>query len=500
MPKTPPFVWLLAGGVLTAFSQGRAPLPVAAWLGPVFLLRFMRLTRPSLGLPLLGLVLFGAAGIANRGVLPLSALPYFAVMAAGAALSTLPYLTDRGLSSSSAGFLFTLAFPVTWVTVEFLTGRIALKATWGAAAYTQYGDLPLMQLASVTGIWGISFLIAWFGSVVNWAWDRNLEGVAVRAGLLGYAGVLSLVMLGGAARLALAPSDLKSVRVAVISWPSETVDAEQMMRVIHSPASDGLREGFRQGSARLQEWFVDNTRREARAGARIAVWPETNLLVLQQDETAFLQRAQALARDEGIYLLMGMGTVHLGESRPLENKAVLIDPWGQIAFSYRKSRPAPGGEADAMVPGDGRLPVCATSYGRVSAAICYDMDFPSLLRQAGQAGAELLLVPANDWALIKHLHFRMAVFRAVENGVSMVRATSSGVSGVVDPWGRTVALSDHFSPGVRVLIAQVPVAHAPTLYARVGNLFAWCCIVSLVIMAAWTILRARGVLPGRRAT
>jgi apolipoprotein N-acyltransferase len=128
------------------------------------------------------------------------------------------------------------------------------------------------------------------------------------------------------------------------------------------------------------------------------------------------------------------------------------------------------------------------------------MDFPSLLRQAGQAGAELLLVPANDWALIKHLHFRMAVFRAIENGVSMVRATSSGVSGAVDPWGRTVALSDHFSPGVRVLIAQVPVAHAPTLYARVGNLFAWCCIVSLVIMAAWTILRARGVLPGRRAT
>jgi apolipoprotein N-acyltransferase len=111
MPKkVPPFIWLLAGGVLTAFSQGRAPLPIAAWLGPVFLLRFTRLTPTVLSLPVLGLVLFGAAGIANRGVLPLAGLSSVAVMAAGAALSTLPYLIDRGLSSSLAGFVSTLAF------------------------------------------------------------------------------------------------------------------------------------------------------------------------------------------------------------------------------------------------------------------------------------------------------------------------------------------------------------------------------------------------------
>jgi apolipoprotein N-acyltransferase len=78
--------------------------------------------------------------------------------------------------------------------------------------------------------------------------------------------------------------------------------------------------------------------------------------------------------------------------------------------------------------------------------------------------------------------------------VSMVRATSGGLSGAVDPWGRTVALSDHFVPGVRVLVAQVPVAHAPTLYARFGDVFAWFCLGSLLIMAAWAILRARGAL------
>ena len=99
-------------------------------------------------------------------------------------------------------------------------------------------------------------------------------------------------------------------------------------------------------------------------------------------------------------------------------------------------------------------------------------------------------MPADDWALIKHLHFQMAVFRAIENGVSMVRATSAGVSGAVDAQGRTVALVDHFAPGARVLVAQVPVARAPTPYARMGDLFAWVCIAGLAVAVGWAILRA----------
>jgi apolipoprotein N-acyltransferase len=299
-------------------------------------------------------------------------------------------------------------------------------------------------------------------------------------------------MFGGAVRLSLAQSDVKSVRVAVISWPTGVIDEEQMMRIVHSPRPDDLRDEFRRQSAHLQDWFIDNTQREARAGARIVVWPEANLLVLKQDEPAFLERARRLAHDEDIYLLMGMGSVHPAAPRPLENKAVLIAPSGDIVFSYLKSRPAPGGEAGIILPGEGHLPVCDTRYGRLASAICYELDFPELLRQVGQAGADLLLVPANDWAAIKHLHFQMAVFRAIENGVSMVRATSAGVSGVVDPQGRTMALTDHFAPGVRILVAQVPIKRVPTIYSCVGDLFAWSCIAGLLVAAGWAILRARG--------
>jgi apolipoprotein N-acyltransferase len=66
---------------------------------------------------------------------------------------------------------------------------------------------------------------------------------------------------------------------------------------------------------------------------------------------------------------------------------------------------------------------------------------------------DLLLVPANDWQVIKHLHLYMAIFRAIENGVSMIRASKSGFSGALDAFGRALAVTDHFSPGARIMIS-----------------------------------------------
>src|SRR4029079_4996331 len=122
------------------------------------------------------------------------------------------------------------------------------------------------------------------------------------------------------------------------------------------------------------------------------------------------------------------------------------------------------------------LPVVNTKYGRIGAAICFEMDFPQLIRQIGAADADILLAPSNDWKAIKHVHAAMAVFRGVENGVSIVRATSSGLSVATDPFGRVLAVTDHFSPGARVMVAQVPSARVRTVYARVGDLFAWLCV------------------------
>lgn len=263
------------------------------------------------------------------------------------------------------------------------------------------------------------------------------------------------------------------------------------MRLLEGKIRDEERAQFRKAFGHIQDWFLENTRREARAGARIVVWPEVGVLVFKEDETKFLECAEQLAREEQIYLLMGMGVVRVGAPRPMENKAALVNPSAQIEFTYLKSRLVPGVEARVSIPGNGRLPICHTQYGRMAAAICYDMDFPQLIQQVGQEEAELLLVPANDWQVIKHLHLHMATFRAIENGVSMIRATKSGLSGAVDAFGRTLAVTDHFSPGAQIMIAQVPLKRVRTLYARVGDLFAWLCIASLLITIPAALVNSR---------
>jgi len=165
----------------------------------------------------------------------------------------------------------------------------------------------------VTGIFGIAFLIAWFASIVNWAWHHDFAWYAIRGGVLLYAGVFSLVMLAGAARLALGASEVKSIRAAVISGPEGMFNPGDETRILHGGVRDEELVQFRNVFRRLQDWFLENTRREARAGARIVVWPEVNLLVFKEDEPTFLERAQRLTAEERICPLIG-GTVCLGSA------------------------------------------------------------------------------------------------------------------------------------------------------------------------------------------
>jgi apolipoprotein N-acyltransferase len=160
---------------------------------------------------------------------------------------------------------------------------------------------------------------------------------------------------------------------------------------------------------------------------------------------------------------------------------VLIDPSGTIIVNYLKSHPVAGWEASIMDAGDGQMPVVVTTAGRMATAICFDADFPEFIRQAGQGRADLLIVAANEWKEVKNVHVQMAAFRAIENGVPLVRPAASGISSAFDPWGRVLSVSDYWAPGDRTMTAQVPMGRVWTLYPLIGDLFAWSCVVALVV-------------------
>jgi apolipoprotein N-acyltransferase len=454
--------------------------PIVIWIALPLVLRVARATSVFPGLLYVVLAIYTAVALSYREVIPVPGAMYFAAIAGMTLAAIASLVIDRLVAPRIDGWASTLVFPLAWVAFELLRARMTPAASWGSLAYSQYGNLPLMQLAALTGLWGISFLIAWFASAVNWTWEQQFAWTRVAPLVAIYGAVAAAVLIGGSIRLARAPSGGPAIRAASVSFPREMFVPGEVTKIYEGRIAPDEHDAVAAKLTRLQNWFLERTVREAQAGARLVAWPETNLVVLKEQEPAFVERARQVAAEQQIFLAMGMGTVTPRAAKPLENKLVLVDPSGRVLFSYSKRHPVSGWEESVITAGDGRLPVIDTSVGRVATAICFDADFPEYIRDIGRSAADLFILPANDWPAIKESHFEMAVFRAIENGVPIVRAGSSGLSGAFDPWGRVLGVTDHYS-GARTMVAQVPIGGTHTLYPHIGDLFGWLCVAGLAI-------------------
>ena len=218
------FLWLAVAVALMLFAARRWTVPLAAWLAPVFLLRFIRTQRVGWGLLFAWLARTVVSVIASRGTILYPGFLPYVLVAFVSLLVTLAFLADRLVAPRLGGFLATLVFPAAFTTIEYLSARGPF-GTYNSIAYSQYGDLPLMQLVSVTGIWGIVFLMTWFAAVANWAWEKEFAWTKIRGGGLTFVTVLAVVLLAGGARLAVFPPRSGQVSVAGVSASQSAVAA-----------------------------------------------------------------------------------------------------------------------------------------------------------------------------------------------------------------------------------------------------------------------------------
>jgi apolipoprotein N-acyltransferase len=479
------YLWLASAAVFLLFSNGRWVIPLAAWLFSPMMIRFLREQRPLRGLAL-GAITFVLAGlITNSGTREIfPGMSYFPVAAACSLLFFLPFVADRLIAHRVRGILATFVFPLAGTTTEFVFSFLGF-GTWGALAYTQYGNLPLVQIVSITGISGLGFLIAWFASVINWVWEEEFRWPNIRHVICLYFGILGAVLLLGGARLALFPPESNTVRVATITTRRDlgSPDRDIFYRLFARKANG---QSLQTLDTEAFDDFLGRSRDTARFGAKIIVWAECAVPVPKEKEVAFIERGCQLARDEKIYLMMALYAVPLGFPEQLwENKVVVIGPTGDVVCTYLKRHRPPG---EPMVLGDRKLPVVNTPYGKISTAICIDTYFPNFVRQAGKAGVNLMFTPSKSWKGITPQFTYAATFRAVENGFSLVDCVNDGLSIAVDYHGRTVAAANYFTSNEQVMIADVPMKGVTTIYSQIGDFFAWCCIIGLASIFLWTIV------------
>lgn len=499
--ETPPrrrWAWLAAGAALSLFAvHGEWDLTLAAWLFPAFLLRFSRTSRPAVAAFWMWAVACAGTAFWQYQSEELFSPALLAVGLAWTPFLALPFVLDRLVApqlSEKGPLLSTLAFPSAKVACELAVALLTPFGTvFGVLGATQHSNLPLIQVASVTGVYGVSFLVAWFGSVAALAWERGFSRPAVRVPVTVCGCVLAAVLALGGVRLAFFPPEGEAVRVAGVSPSREAWDR---MRPALGPfdsvgemveADPGV---LRRAFGGVHDDLLASTVREARAGARLVLWPESAAPVMGRDEGALLSRIGDLAREERVYVDAGL-TVYERGSPGVRNETVLVGPDGRVAWTYRKARPVP--ILEPYEPGRGVLPAEDAPFGRLSGAICYDADFPALMRQAGQDGADIVLVGANNWEGIKKMHAESSVFRAVENGYSVVRQANRGLSVAYDYQGRTLASSDYFATNQQAMAAYVPTEGVRTVYSLVGDLFAWLCVGATVALAGYAAM-----LAGRR--
>jgi apolipoprotein N-acyltransferase len=486
LPFDRSFLWLLGAVPLLFVATGLWAQPVAAWLAPVVLLRFVRDQPIGRGCAAAALVLGAVSGVTWYGAAGqvLQAPLSYVVGAALGVAAALPYLLDRLLASRLSGLAATLVFPTAAVTVEY-AASFGPFGTWGSAAYTQQ-NLALLQLTSVTGIWGVTFLLHWTAGVANAVWEDGLApSVRGAAGL--WAGLLAAVLLIGSARLA-GEASPDAVPVAAVAGRYDAPSFWRMHRRAESRAA------VRDSARVIQRAYLRLARRAARAGARLVTWPEAAVPVPREDTDAFLDRARTLAADHDVYLAMGVNAVPRPESDvPLHNKVVWMGPDGTVRAEGLKTHLVPGEPGRA---GTGRLPRVPAPTGTWTSAVCYDLDFPTLIRQAGRQEMSLLVAPSNDWAAIADRHAHMARVRAIENGTALLRPTSNGVTLATGPLGRTRLRTNHVTTQEDIQMAHLPMEGPSTIYAAVGDVVAWGAGLGLLLLAggayarSWSPVRA----------
>ncbi|MCP4543340.1 MAG: hypothetical protein GY832_40010 [Chloroflexi bacterium] len=474
------YLWLALAAILNLFSSGKWIVAPIVWVASVFALRFVRGQKILKGVFLLWLATVIPSSIAWYKLQPMEMPGYLVFMAVAALIGTLPVLIDRLLTPSlRPRFAATFIYPLICTAMEYLTmsGGNPM-GSFGAQGYTQRGIPVIMQLASITGLWGITFLTNWFASVINWAWEQDFDWVQVRRGVVAYTAVLLLVVGYGAGRLLFAPEPEETVTVA--SFTVEETHAGELFALLEEDEAV-----FREKTTAVHAAYLAQTVQAARDGAKIVMWPEQAGFGMEEDVLALIEQGQAIARDEEIYLAMPVFTIFPDRDRLIENKLFIADPHGEIVIEHVKY----GGNAiEGTLPGDGILQTVETPYGTLSGIICWDTDYQWVVTQAGRNGVDILLSPSLVWKEMGPMHAAMATFRAVENGVTIVRQEDQGLSLVIDSYGRTIATADHFA-GERTMQVQVPIASSvTTVYPVIGDVVGQLAGVGFVGMAIWAII------------
>jgi len=360
-----------------------------------------------------------------------------------------------------------LVFPAAWTSYEFILSLVSPHGTAGSVAYSQADFSQLVQICSLTGIWGITFLLTFVPAAVAAAW--YLRGSWKRSAYIAFAmlGVITISLLYATLR--------------------STGSTDRQFLSVGLVASDTTQGYFntteRNHALTVMRAFLQQVDQLSRLGAEVVLLPEKCVRVMSQDSGSVVGILMDAARSKKVMIIVG---VSLTDSARHRNLALVFSDDGGLLATYEKTFLIPGFEASYQRGTS--ITLFSVASTRAGLLICKDMDFPQWVRQYERAGARILFVPAWDFGDDAWLHSRMAVLRGVELGCAVVRSASEGLLSVSDYRGNTVEIPSSNLP-MGSLVTRILPGPGETLYSVAGDWFAWLNVVGLAVILGRNISR-----------
>ncbi len=456
-----------ATAALVFFGNGLVPRWPLMWFAPLPVLLFA-LRRPAGPAGLAAAAAWLVGGLNMWGYLRVLGGPpvaWFAGFGLAAAVFAAGVLLMRALVRRGALWGAWLALPAVWVSYEYVRNLLWPHGSASCLAYSQLNFLPFLQLASLTGPWGMSFVLMLFPAGLAlgiYLWNpARRQAMKVLGATLA---VVAATLIFGAVRLAF-PQSGPRVNVGLVASDA-----------------DGKPGPARAGAATMERFqaYAQQAQDLIARGAQVVVMPEGLGTVVDQNAAGADAIFQGVADYSGAVLVVGVGhtagTVKYDEARIYSPEAAMR--------SYDKEHLLPPLE-NMYTPGTSRMffPAPGKARGQMwGVAICKDMDFTEPARGYGRAGVGLMLVPGGDFRVDGFWHGHIAVMRAVEDGFSLARSARKGLLTVADDRGRIVGETASNSAPFATVLANVPAGHEETLFLLLGDWFGWCAIALLALV------------------
>lgn len=372
-----------------------------------------------------------------------------------------------------------LFFAGIWISLEYIRGTALTGFPWGLLGYTQY-NRPIAQVADITGVYGLSFIIVAFNVFFFQLLLKNREIIKDRYFI---SQTLILILLTGG-------SILYGIN-CLNSYNSGRPDNPQLnIAIIQGNIDQAVKwnEGFQESTI---DKYVHLTQSSYYTKPDIIVWPETAVPLFFQDKNPLSGKITALADESNAHLIFGSPAYKMEKGKVrYYNRAWCLSPEGEIEGQYDKNHLVPFGEyvpLQNFLPFVHRLVPAAGDFSEGESAdpllpgknpsgilICYEVIFPQIARYQVLKGAGMLINITNDawfgYTGAPYQHLSMSVFRAIENRRPLIRSANTGISAIVDSTGKIDIQGGLFTE--EVITGKItPEQEDSSFYSRLGDVF-----------------------------